>query len=162
MHEVSPLRGSHHTSVRPTGVDTPACVVAAPMGLGTYASCGDMHTHCGTWEPRRGDHNTGTGVNPCVHSVDTVQNPEGVARIHERPHVPPLHHFPDVREMVLSVGNHPLGIDYKNLLDNQTGFCWIWQEIIISDIWRQMSAIISKIHHRHLKCLFSRGTRKNP
>ena len=134
-----PLRGSHHTPIRLTGVDTPACDVVAPLGLrvcalyGGYAHpfaqqglplfydvaaplglracalCGNMHARCGTWEPRRGDYNTGTGVNPCVHSADTVQNPEGVARIHERPHVPPLHHFPVVREMVPSGGNHRLG-----------------------------------------------------
>ena len=65
MHEVSPLRGSHHTPVHPTGVDTPACVVTAPMGLGTTTPEG-MHTHCDARKPRRGDYSTGTGANPCV------------------------------------------------------------------------------------------------
>ena len=80
MHEVSPLRGSHHTPVHPTGVDTPACVVTAPMGLGAYASCGDMHTHYGAREPRRGDYSTVTGANPCT-MWGRNRNPEGVTRV---------------------------------------------------------------------------------
>ena len=77
-----------HTPFAQQGL-TPLPVMLSPLwGLGMRIVW-DMHVRCGTWEPRRGDHNTGTGVNPCVHSADTVQNPEGVARIHGRPHVPP-------------------------------------------------------------------------
>ena len=53
MHEVSPLRGSHHPSVRPTGVDTPAYIVPPLWGLGQ--------------QPPKG----------CTHIV-TLGNPEGV------------------------------------------------------------------------------------
>ena len=80
VYMFSPLRGSHHTPVHPTGVDTPACVVASPMGLGTYASCGYMHTHYGAREPRRGDYSTGTGENPCVQCRNETRNPEGVTQ----------------------------------------------------------------------------------
>ena len=70
--------GDTHTRLPNRGY--PLFMMLPPLwGLGMRIVW-DMHARCGTWEPRRGDHNTGTGVNPCVHSVDTVQNPEGVAR----------------------------------------------------------------------------------